>query len=271
MVSSSPSDRPARRPGIVTGLRIQARVLSGLMMRELAARFGRRGTGMVFTFVVPMAQSGMLAFVRSLGGLPAYGGLPMMPFIVCGLIPFRGWRNMANSQLGAVQGNTGLLYYYHVTGLDIHLAGFLVGLSINLTVAGVIYSVMRIFGLSPEAYQPFYLVLLLILANLFGFGWGLLLAGISYYIPVVRSINLMAMRVLYFTSGVFFALPEVPPQLRVYFLWNPLLHITELARTYYFRQYDPGYGNLNYVLIWVVGCFFVGLLLERLHRNDIRR
>ncbi len=244
-------------------------MLNGLLTRELASRFGKRGTGMLFTFLIPGGQIVIIALLRVFSGLPGYAGMPIFPFTACGLLFFRGWRNMVTDQIDAVRSSTGLLYFRQVTELDIYLGRFLVNLTINLTVAVVIYMVMRIFGLSGPAQEPLYLLLLLLLSNFFGMVYGMTLASIGSFFPVIRSINVLTMRVLLFLSGVFFVVPELPPAVREYLLWNPLLHIAELSRTYYFIEYDTAYGDLSYVLKWVGGFFVTAFLLERLFRDRI--
>ncbi len=260
-----------RRSSFLGAVRVQGRVINGLLTRELAARFGKRGSGMLFTFLVPGGQVIIIAMLRLLSGFPGYAGMAIFPFTACGLLYFRGWRNMVNDQIDAVPSNLGLLYFRQVTELDIYIGRFLVNLTINMSVAVAIYMIMRIFGFSGPAEEPLYLLLLLILTNFFGFVYGMTLAAFAIFVPVIKSINTLTMRVLLFLSGVFFVVPEIPPGFREYLLWNPLLHITELARSYYFIEYQTAFGDLTYVLKWV-GAFLVsGLLMERLFRDRVVR
>jgi len=263
--------KPRQATTLAGGLRVQGRVLNGLVLRELASRFGRRGTGMLFTFIVPLAQSSIIAGLRVLAGVSGYAGMAVFPFTACGVLFYRGWRNTSGAQIDAVQASLGLLYVHHVTTLDLHLSRFIVDMSINLAVGAIMYFLVRLVGLSPPADEPLYLILLLMLANVLGLGWGLMLAGVSVYLPVVKGVNMIISRFLYFASGIFFVVPELPPGIREYLLWNPLLHITELARSYYFVQYTTAYGHLDYVLVWTIALLFVGLVLERLLRDEVQR
>lgn len=256
---------------MLDALSIQLRVLKGLSLRELANEFGRRGTGIVFTFVSPMMQSAVIAVVRLVAGAPGYGGMEIFPFTVCGVLYFRAFSLMNMSMIDTLNNNKGLLYFHHVTELDIYLAKFVTGLTINLSVALIIYIVMRVAGLAPPADQPLYLLLLLIAVNIFGFGYGLTLASLALIFPKLQSVNRILNRVLYFTSGIFFAVPELPPGIRDYLLYNPLLNMTEWSRTFYFMQYQTAYGSLTYFLEFTVGFLVAGLVLERLFRDRLNR
>ncbi|MEO1191082.1 MAG: ABC transporter permease [Pseudomonadota bacterium] len=246
---------------------MQSQVLNGLILREFASRFGRRGTGLLFTFLIPMMQASIIATLRLIAGAPGYAGMAIFPFTACGVLYFRGFRNMAGDQIEAVPNNAGLLYFHKVTTLDIYLSRFFVNLAINMSVGGAMYIIARVSGFAPPADEPLYLVLLLILSNAFGFAYGLTLASVAIFFPGMRSLNLIFMRILYFTSGVFFAVPEIPPAFRSYLLWNPMLHVTELARSYYFIEYTTVYGNLDYVLKWFVAFLIIGLVFERILRD----
>lgn len=271
MSSTDNRARTYRKPGMTDALAIQLRVVKGLALRDLAGQFGKRGTGIVFTFVTPMMQSAIIALMRLVAGAPGYGGMEIFPFTVCGVLYFRAFSLMNMALVDSLNQNRGLLYFHHVTELDIYLGKFVTQLTINLTVALVIYVAMRMAGVAPPADEPFFLLLLLIAANVFGFGFGLVIASLSLIVPKLQSLNRILNRILYFTSGIFFAVPEVPPAIREYLLYNPLLSMTEWSRSFYFLQYQTVYGNLYYFAEFLVVFVVLGLLLERLLRDRLVR
>ncbi len=256
---------------MLDALAIQLRVLKGLILREFAAEFGRRGYGILFTFGQPMMQSGIIATLRLIVGAPAYGGMEIFPFTVCGVLYFYAFSQMNQSMMTALVANRGLLYFHHVMELDIYLAKFFVSLTINLITGVVFYVIMRLAGFASEPDQPLYLILLLIVCNIFGFGYGLTVASLALIVPYLQGFNKIMNRILYFTSGIFFAVPELPPGLRHWLLYNPLLHMTEWSRSFYFAQYDTAYGSLEYAAKFIVGFLVAGLLLERLFRDRLMR
>ncbi len=256
---------------MIDALAIQSRVLFGLTMRGFAAEFGRRGQGLAFTFISPMMQSAVIAVLRLVAGAPGYGGMEIFAFTACGVFYVRAFTIMGSALMDALPSNRGLLYFHHVTELDIYLSKFLVQLAISLTNALVIYVVIRVAGISPAADEPLYLILLLIATNILGFGYGLTLASLALIVPKLQSVNRILNRILYFTSGVFFCAPELPPVIRDYLLYNPLLNVTEWSRSFYFSQYNTQYGDLYYVAEFVVLFLVAGLVLERLFRDRFER
>ncbi len=256
---------------MIQALAIQSRVLNGLVMREFANQFGKQGSGIAFTFISPMMQSAVIALMRYVVGGAGYGGMPVFPFTLCGVLYVRAFTLMDGTLMDALRSNKGLLYFHPVSELDIYLAKFVVQLAISLMVGVILYVAMRLTGLAPAAEEPFYLLMLLIAVNLFGFGWGLTLASLALLFPKLQSVNRILNRVLYFSSGIFFAVPEVPPGLREYLLYNPLLHVTELSRSYYFAQYNSVYASVAYVVEWIVLVLISGLLLERMFRDRFER
>jgi capsular polysaccharide transport system permease protein len=67
------------------------------------------------------------------------------------------------------------------------------------------------------------------------------------------------MRPLFFISGIFFSLQDIPEEYWTYLAWNPLLHAVELSR---YAAY-PGYGNIGvsdfYLDITTIICVFFAL------------
>ncbi|MBC6405811.1 MAG: hypothetical protein GDA41_08845 [Rhodospirillales bacterium] len=232
--------------------------------------FSNKGRGLILTFTRPMIRAGLLAAIRSYGGFPAYAGMELLPFIVTGVLCSRFFRRTSTTLIGAAESGKSLLSFYQVSELDLYLTRFIAGLSINLTVAFILYFILRIIGAPPVA-EPLYMIIVLIFVTCLGFAVGLVLASLAIFLPPLKSVSRFALRGLRLTSGSFFVVPEIPAGLRDYFLWNPLLHVSELARTYYFVQYNTDYGDWNYLIKVFVITLFLGLILERISRHRIGR
>ena len=79
----------------------------------------------------------------------------------------------------------------------------------------------------------------------------------------------MTMRPILFVSGVFFTAKDLPAAVRDVLIWNPVLHAVEMVRDGWFISYHADYVEITYVLFWVLGCAYLGLLLERLSRRRL--
>ena len=52
-------------------------------------------------------------------------------------------------------------------------------------------------------------------------------------------------------------------------LWNPVLHCVELVRDGWFPSYHAEHLDLPYVVFWILGFAYAGLVLERLARRRL--
>ncbi len=77
------------------------------------------------------------------------------------------------------------------------------------------------------------------------------------------------MRPMFFISGLFFTANELPAQVREILLWNPVLHAVEMVRDGWFNTYHAHYLNVSYLMLWIIGFAYAGLVLERLARRRL--
>jgi len=68
---------------------------------------------------------------------------------------------------------------------------------------------------------------------------------------------------------VIFQITMFPATIWPYLTWNPLLHVEELLRTYWFYSYHTPVGSPSYVAECLFGMVFFGLLLERYARRRL--
>ena len=107
----------------------------------------------------------------------------------------------------------------------------------------------------------------LILLSLFGFGIGLLNAVIIEQISSWQNLFRLAMMPLLFVSGVFFTLESVPPNVRYYMSWNPIIHGVEMFRDGYYPNFRSA-GLDKEFLVWSgIITTVVALAAERVLRG----
>ncbi len=74
-----------------------------------------------------------------------------------------------------------------------------------------------------------------------GLSLGSLFSLAACFVKEVNKVKSVLTRPLFFISGIFFSLQDIPRQYWVYLDWNPLLHAVELARYYAY----PAYGKVG--------------------------
>ena len=122
-----------------------------------------------------------------------------------------------------------------------------------------------------EVADPLRLLAALGLLYVFGCGMALLSCLIATSYGEVQKIIPMILRPLYFISGIFFALSNIPSDYRIYFLWNPMLHALELIRDACFASFETVGGSWLYLSLFSVSVLCLGLALYRQNANHLLR
>ncbi|GAL24238.1 polysialic acid transport protein KpsM [Vibrio variabilis] len=84
---------------------------------------------------------------------------------------------------------------------------------------------------------------------------GTLIALAACHVPEVSKLMQIITRPMFFISGIFFSLQDIPQEYWPYLTWNPLLHAVELSR---FAAY-PAYGDLGVSYLFLDAATIVSL------------
>lgn len=102
----------------------------------------------------------------------------------------------------------------------------------------------------------------LLLAAAFGFGLGLIKGYADRFSPLVSRSFVLVQRTLIFVSGIFYVPSFLPPFLRDWLSWNPVLQIVELMRRgFYGPDYPSLVLDLRYLGFVVGGTVALGIVL----------
>lgn len=71
------------------------------------------------------------------------------------------------------------------------------------------------------------------------------------------------LRPLFFISGTFFSINDMPHSVQPLLLWNPLLHIFELMRSCFSPHYNASLVSLEYAALWALLLLTLGMLMLR--------
>lgn len=255
---------------LLRGLETQARVIFALALRETRTRFGQHRLGYVWALVEPSVVVGLFATMMTVVGRLAPERLPLIPFLVTGLIPYELSVKSAERVAAAIDGNKAMLFYPHVQPIDLIAAR--VGL--EFSTYAVVFTIL--IGAHAAATQTLVLddilpvAHALVMASMLGASLGTVLCALRVVAPVVQQVSGPLMRPLFWMSGIFFTANMVPLQYRSYFLWNPILHCVEVGRTGFFEAYTSIDADPKYVWFCIICLFFIGLTLERWVRPKVQ-
>jgi len=196
-------------------------------------------------------------------------GVPPATFIVSGLIPWMMFQSTYGVPGKVISRGKNLLQLPIVTELDLVFAAALRILAV--------YSIMFIvLAIASSAYEgvpfprfPLGIALLFFAMSLMGIAFGLMLMILNRLYPAAAKFTGFFLRFAMIFSGVVFSLTMFPPTVWPYLLWNPLLHVEELLRIYWFYDYQTPVVSAFYVFECLLGMLLFGLLLERYARRRL--
>ena len=209
-------------------------LLYELTRRELANRYAGSVSGVAWTFLQPLAQLAIFAFVFSQvfrAGVPAnYTGVTYTAFVAVALWPWIMFSEGVQRGMAAIAGNAGLIrkvalpnqllvYSAVIACYAIHLAGFVVVVLVLLAVGENI----RLAGL-PLA------LLLLVPYLLFATGVALVLAALQTFLKDVEHGVGIVLNMIFYATPILYPLTFVPEAWRGALAMNPLAYFSERLR-----------------------------------------
>lgn len=252
------------------GALVQMQVVHALVLRETRTRFGAHQLGYLWALFEPLMWIGTFTAMYMLAGRRVPHGLTALEFLTTGIVTFAMFQNAASRGGEAINGNRALLFYPQVQPLDLIFARGALEIA---TYSAVFFTIFAADSVArqqlPRIDDPLYALFGLGLAGLLGVGLGLVLCMLSELSNVVDRLRGPLMRPLFWASGLFFTADQIPPEGRRYLLYNPVLHAVEMVRDGWFPSYRSEYAEPFYVVAWILGLLFFGLLLERVVRRRI--
>lgn len=249
---------------ILRALYTQVRVIHAVALRETRTRYGANKLGYVWALAEPLTWIGLFwGMYHVLGRGDGPFGMPLIPFLATGYIPYQIVVTTADRAATGVDSNLGLLFYPHVQPLDLIIARGGLEIATGLTVLATVLAGVAMYDQAFTVADPLKLLTGLGLAAMLGLALGTLFCAASVLTKTVDRVRGHAMKPLFWTSGIYFAANSIPPFARKYMMFNPILQCVEMIRDGLFPQYHQPDADPLYVCAWILGLGFVGLTLER--------
>jgi len=248
----------------------RARVVGALVLRESRTRFGRNRLGFSWAVVEPLAQVALLGAAFELMGRSGPNGTDIFMFIAAGVVPFHAFSKMTTRCMGAVDANRTLLSYPLVKPVDAVAARALLEAAIYAAVFVLTAAAGIALGLGALPADPLRVAAGLALGAALGLGVGLAACAAASLVPTVERLVPVAVRVLFFTSGLFYSLSMLPSEAAAALSWNPLVHVTETVRAGMFAGFDGSAASLGYLALWALAAVTLGLHLFRIAERNPR-
>jgi capsular polysaccharide transport system permease protein len=244
-------------------LAVQGRVIWALSLREIHGKHGKARLGYLWAILKQLLGIGIFWGIRELAGMKAPQGLPTGLFLLLGFAIWHIFSATVKTGLRIVQRNKSLLTFPQVLPLDLFLGNLVTVWVTEVIVAGLFLLGLHSAGYQFHLYDPLTFFLTLLGIAFFSLGVSLVLAALVARLQFLEQIIPIGMRMLFFTSGVFFSPSQMTKHFGDAVLWNPLVNFIELMRGT-FVYMTPG-SNIKILYITAFSCLAMlfGLLLER--------
>ncbi|WP_444888137.1 ABC transporter permease [Microbulbifer sp. JMSA008] len=260
------------RPSVTRTIwQIQRDVIYALLVREMKTRFGKWRLGYAWVLLEPALHIMMLAMIFNFRGREFYPGIPTTLFMLGGIAPFLFFSHCFQKGLAAVSSNRGLFNYRQLRPFDAVLSRVLLEFFIYILCMITLLAILAWFDVKVAFGDFLLLVKVNILFFCFAFGLSLAMCVVGERLPEFSKVLSLSVRPLYFISGVFYSLEQIPTEYHKYLIWNPLVHVIELTREGLFASYEGKFSDFKYFIFTSIGMLALGLLVYRANWRDLIR
>lgn len=251
------------------GMRIQTRVLSALMIRELSTRFGRENIGFLWIMVEPLLFAGLVGIIWRLWKGPDEHGINIIAFVITGYIPLTFFRSAVTRSVGALKFNGSLMYHRQIKIVDLVLVRFFVEMVGSMMAYVFVFIVLSPFDIMPIPYDLGMFLAGWLVYALFTLSLCLMIAPISEMSEVVEKFVPVTTYIMVPFSGTFFLMQWMTQDAKDFLYYSPPVSAMEMMRYGLFGHLvDPTY-NLVVPFTASLAFILVGLILCRRIRRTL--
>ena len=246
---------------------IQKNVIDALIYRELKTRISTVKGGILGVFIEPLGVMSVFLILFSLlrGNSRS---IDILLFLGSGIVLFTLFNDIAIRSANAMIANEALFFYRPVKPIDTVIARTIVESGLYSFVFLVI--ILGTFLIREKWILDNFLLLIASYLGLvvFSFGVGLILMVATYVYPSLLQFIPLAMRPIWFISGVFVSLQSIPQGLRPYLSWNPIFQSIELARHSFTSSYIIDNNEVSLLYLWYCSMITIAIGLWVYSNNE---
>jgi capsular polysaccharide transport system permease protein len=221
-------------------------VIFALFVREIRTGFNDK-FGIAWAVVQPVAFIFLLSFLRGKIGGPEVHTLSTFTFMAIGILFIQSFLQTMGGSAGAIRKNKALFAFRQVQPISAVFAGALFEVLVKVFVIVGIIIIMYFMGMDLHIANPLLLLACFLLLWIFAVSLGLLFGIAELFVTEVGKIRQLVERPMFFISGTFFSLQDIPREYWHFLDWNPVLHAIELTRFAVQATYGSEGVSLQYL------------------------
>ncbi len=233
-------------------------VIFALFAREIKTGFNDK-FGISWAILNPLLFIFMLSFIRGRmdGGLTHT--MPTFVFMAYGMLLIQSFLDGLNKAGSAIKKAKPLFAFRQVQPISAVIASAMFSLMVKTFVIIGIYVAMYFLKMEIRIDEPLDMIWNLVAITVFANSLGLIAAISESFIPELSKVRGLLTRPLFFISGVFFSLQDIPREYWWLFNWNPILNCIELTRQSAYHTYGAEGVSNFYVFACVISSVFFAL------------
>ena len=237
----------------------RARIILSLWSRAISFEASQDRIGYLWLVLDPLIHVLIICIVPLLLHASQVADMNTFPFAIIGAC---FWLTFRTAATGALAGGGILkpqLEHPAVRRFDIIVARGLSAVVIYFFVGTALMLVTTYMGQSGFPVNLPLFLLCFVTSWMLGMAYGIIVHSLVLRYPGMRRINGFLIRFIAFTSGLFYVTEQLPDDVAGVALWNPLLHVVQLARSYWFYDYKTRDGDPIYVFYWFLALALLSL------------
>jgi capsular polysaccharide transport system permease protein len=242
-----------------SSLKIFLAVQNALFLRELSMRFSSGRMGMFWTFFEPFFQILIFVLIKMVLFGSGESNFDFAVFLALNFTAFNMFKNIVVKSTASFKANKALFLYKQVKPIDTIIARSMVEVFITSIIITIFILLGFYFDFDMNVEDLTMVTLGFIFLIVFAFSLGVFMAVLNVFLDSVGKLINFFMTALMFTSAVFYSIEMVPPDLQTLLLYNPLIHFMEIIHGFYFHALDDSFVSYNYILVWTLALFYIGL------------
>ncbi|MFN4297169.1 MAG: ABC transporter permease [Brevundimonas sp.] len=245
------------------------RTIHALFVRQSRTRYGRRSAGYVWALISPMLLLIVMMAVFSAIARPAGAGESLVVFFLSAILPLYLFRGAINRGGNAIRGNRVLMQYPQVNAFEVITSRLLLE-ALTYFIVLILFALIMyaFFGLPLTSWidRPLPMLQAGGALLLLCYGACFLSSQIGRAFDPWNELTGPIGRILLFTSGLWYTMGSLPPELMQYVQYNPLAHVIEWIRDASISDFQSDLYNPWYPLSLGVIFLFLGLFIDWLYR-----
>lgn len=229
---------------------------------DLKSEASRTYLGILWWIFDPILQMGIYYLVFGIGLRGAGRTENFVQFLLIGIIVWRWFATSVNSSTGAIMNNRNLVLRLDIDKWVFPATAILSNTFRFLITYGLLIVFLQYAGMSLNV-NYFWLPVVLLVQFVLICGVSFVVAALVPLVPDFRNLTSHLIMLLFFMSGIFYDVEQMPEKFSLLFEINPMVHIIQANRAVMLHGQMPDWLPLTVVLIFGLLLVALGLRLMR--------